>query len=221
MLTEMDDGTLMAQTLGVKPLPDVIQGIREGSASRSLCKGKTYTSSKMLMKQGSTQAEIKATVGSASGAVGLIVAASPDMSEYTTITYQPSNNTLLVDRSHSTRLKKQYNLETNTGYFMPYTLMSGGTAMVEPITMDVFVDGSLLEVYVNDRFALTTRIYPSMECSTGYGVYVEPGSSAMFESVQAWENLKNVWPNRPADSSSQLVFDTAAETNDYVWWPGN
>lgn len=27
----------------------------------------------------------------------------------------------------------------------------------EPITVDIFVDGSLLEVFINERFGLTTR----------------------------------------------------------------
>ena len=211
LLTEMEDGTFMAQTLGVRPLPDVIAGLREGCYAHSYGKSKTYSSSKILKKQASSHMELKATVSSATGACGVIIAASPDMREYTTIMYEPSNHTILVDRSQSTTLKKQYNLATITGYFYPYTTMSGGSETQEAITMDVFVDGSLVEVYINDRFALTTRVYPSMECSTGYGVYVADGSEATFESVQAWENLKHVWTDRPMDSSSPLVFDTAAE----------
>jgi beta-fructofuranosidase len=31
----------------------------------------------------------------------------------------------------------------------------------------------------------------------------------------------DVWPERPRNSSSELVFDTAEETNNFVWWPGN
>jgi len=56
---------------------------------------------------------------------------------------------------------------------------------------------------------------------TGYGIYVEDGSEATIENVHAWENLLHVWSDRPMNSSSPLVFDTAEETNDYVWWPGN
>jgi sucrose-6-phosphate hydrolase SacC (GH32 family) len=32
----------------------------------------------------------------------------------------------------------------------------GGNPMTEPIEMNIFVDGSLVEVFVNDRFALTS-----------------------------------------------------------------
>jgi sucrose-6-phosphate hydrolase SacC (GH32 family) len=122
----------------------------------------------MLKTSGSSSLELKATVSNATGAVGLVVAAAPDMSEYTEIIYEPSNHTLLVVRDHSTTLKKQFNLATVTGYFYPYTTKTeNGSEQQESITMDVFVDGSLLEVYVNDRFALATRVYPANECSTG------------------------------------------------------
>lgn len=165
--------------------------------------------------------EVKATVESATGGVGLIVAASTDMKEYTTITYQPSNNTLLVNRLHSSTIV-EFNNATVTGYFYPYTIRAeDGSTAKEPITMDVFIDGSLLEVYVNDRFALATRIYPSMTCSTGYGVYVEDGAEAKFSSLEAWVGLKHVWTDRPLDSSSPLLWDTVAETNNYTWWSGN
>lgn len=219
VLTGQADGTFMAQTLGVRPLPDVVKGIRKGSTSHTFGTGKTYSSSEVLKKQGSSSLEIKATFSSDWG-VGLIVAASPDMTEFTTISYEPSNNTVLVNRMHSSTID-EFNNATVLGYFYPYSVMSSGTAKTESITMNVFVDGSLLEVYINQRFALSTRIYPSMECSTGYGVYVEDGGSAMFESVESWENLLHVWTDRPLNSSSPLVWDTPAETNNYTWWSGN
>ena len=115
VLTKQGDGTLLAQTLGVQPLPDVVNGLRQGCSYYTHCISATYSSSKIFQTASSYNYELKATVGSASGAVGLIIGASPDMSEYTTISYQPTNNTLLVDRSHSTKLKKQYNLATITG----------------------------------------------------------------------------------------------------------
>lgn len=223
LLTEMSDGTFMAQTLGVRPASDVVEGLRgaDGCMHHSYGGSKTYSSSQILKKSGSAQMEIKATVSSATGACGLIFGADPSMTEYTTVMYEPSNHTLLVERAHSSTID-EFNNVTITGYFYPYTVMSDdGSTAQESIMMDVFVDGSLVEVYVNERFALTTRIYPSMECSTGYGVYVADGAKATFESVLAWENLKHVWTDRPADSSSPLLFDTAAETDNYTWWPGN
>jgi sucrose-6-phosphate hydrolase SacC (GH32 family) len=168
VLTQHEDGTFLAQTLGIRPLPDVVQGIRSGSKSCPYGKDKTYSGMQMLKKKSSSSVEIKATVSSATGGVGLIVGAAADMSEYTRISYEPSNHTLLVVRDHSSTLRDNFNTATVTGYFYPYTVVSDdGSAAQESITMDVFLDGSLLEVYLNDRFALATRIYPASECSTG------------------------------------------------------
>ena len=175
VLTANSDGTYLAQTLGVKPLPDVVEGLRQGSTSCPYGGG-TYTGQEILKSAGSSSMEITATVTKATGAVGLIIAAAPDMSEYTQIIYEPSNSTLLVVRENSTRMKKQFNTATVTGYFAPYTTKCwGGSEEQEAITMDVFLDGSLLEVYVNDRFALATRIYPASTCSTGKSIFIFPG----------------------------------------------
>jgi len=210
-----------AQTLGVKPLHDVVDGLRQGSTCKSFAAA-SYSGSKILQQQASSHMELKVSIDSFTGAAGVIVAASPDLSERTTIMYEPKNNTILVERLHSSKIVEFSNV-TVTGYFQPYTLAqkNGKNNQTESIVMDIFVDGSLVEVYVNDRFALTTRIYPSMQCSTGYGVYVADGAQAKFGSIEAWTGLTNAWPQRPANSSSPLVFDTAAETNNGVWWPGN
>ncbi|KAK3618275.1 hypothetical protein LTR56_024764 [Elasticomyces elasticus] len=219
VLTPDANGAFTARTLGVRPLPDVVAGITKDATYQAYSKGE-YTTSVILQGRGSAHMELKTTISSTTGAAGVIVAASPDMTEYTTIMYEPSNNTILVERLHSSTIIGFANV-TVTGYFSPYTIQTSSGTQSETISMDVFVDGSIVEIYVNERFALTTRIYPSMECSTGFGVYVADGGSASFETIEAWTNTANVWPQRPADSSSPLLWDTAAETNNYTWWSGN
>ena len=165
--------------------------------------------------------EVSAKVRSATGPCGIRVGVSPDGQEYTTIYYEPRNNTVVVDRTHSSLIDGFGNASV-IGYFYPYTMQAEyGNATQESLTWDIFLDGSLLEIYLNDRFALTTRIYPSMQSSTGFGVYVGNGASATFESINVWANLANVFPERPLNSSSALVFDTIAETNNRTWWTGN
>ncbi|KAK5114374.1 hypothetical protein LTR62_002627 [Meristemomyces frigidus] len=218
VLTPTGPGTFNARTLGVRPLPDVVAGITANATYASYPSGKTYTTPTILQKQGSSHMELKVTLTAfSSGAAGVMLAASPDMKEYTTVTYEPSNNTILVDRSHSTTIAGGFNTATVTGYFSPYQLGS----LPEEISLDIFLDGSLLEVYVNERFALATRIYPSMDCSTGFGIYVGEGGSVVAGMVEAWMGTLNVWPQRPLNSSSPLLWDTAAETNNYTWWSGN
>jgi sucrose-6-phosphate hydrolase SacC (GH32 family) len=219
-LTQKLDGSFVAQTLGVKPLDDVVVGLRNGSTQHSW-PGRTYNGSYTLVANGSDHMELSAVVSSATGPCGFKIGASPDGREYTTIYYEPSNNTIVVDRSHSSLLDGFANSSV-IGYFYPYTIQGDyGNATKEALTWDIFVDGSLVEIYVNDRFALTTRIYPSMESSTGVGIYVPSGSSATFESIDMWSTLYNVFPERPLNSSSKLVWDTIEQTNNRTWWTGN
>ncbi|KAM3417747.1 hypothetical protein BST61_g5978 [Cercospora zeina] len=206
-----------AFTLGVRPALDVAEALRQ-SATYSNFAPRTYDRSTILQTSTTSHVNIKATVKNATGPVGLTIAASPDGVEYTNIIYEPSNYTILFDRHDSTTMDL-FNRETITGSFQPYTLLS--TNETEEISLDVWVDGSAVEFYVNERFALSARIYLSKTCSTGWGVFVGEDSEAEFGKVEAWDGTKNIWPQRPANSSSELVIDTPAETNNGAWWIGN
>nr|POF19561.1 beta-fructofuranosidase, insoluble isoenzyme 7 [Quercus suber] len=223
VLTQDASGTYTAQTLGVRPLGDVIEALHAGAAHHSFGAA-TYSSSELLATQGSAHMHLRAVIGSSSNEpVGLTIAASPDgTTEATHIFYSPANNTILVDRTRSSTIDG-FAISTVTGYFAPYTIHSPatGSSAPEALAFDIFLDGSLVEVYVNDRFALTTRVYPSMQCSTGFGVYVADGGHAEVAALEAWVGLKNVWPERPLNSSSPLLWDSAEDTNDYTWWSGN
>lgn len=209
----VENGT--ARTLGVRPLPDVVEGLRNGTRYKTF-KTANYSSSTILQRQASDHLELTTTITASTGPVGLTIAASPDGEEYTNIIYEPSNHTILVSRLHSSNIV-EFNNVTITGYFQPYTVCG----QTENITMNVFVDGSIAEIYINERFALGARIYPSKTCSTGFGVYVGEGGSATFADTKAWIGTRNVWPERPVDSSSELVWDTIEQTNNRTWWTGN
>lgn len=69
---------------------------------------------------------------------------------------------------------------------------------------------------------MTTRIYPARLDSVGYGLWVSEATVVSYSDISVWDMSDvNVWPDRPRNSSSQLVFDTPEETNNYVWWSGN
>jgi beta-fructofuranosidase len=217
------NGTWTASTLGVRPALDVVEGLRHGSnhtrypCHKNKCDTKNITLHSKLSNSYQLDVDIKKTTGIA----GVTIAASPNREEYTNIFFNPSNNSIAVDRSHSSLIAEFAN-STHEGYFKPYTLRGkNGKSTTESIQMSIFVDGSLVEVYVNERFALTTRIYPSREDSTGIALYSAADAKVEYSKVEIWDGLMNVWPDRPENSSSLLVWDTAAETGDYVWWTGN
>lgn len=56
----------------------------------------------------------------------------------------------------------------------------------ESLKLRVFVDKSVVEVYANDRQAISRRVYPSRTESVGVGLFTE-GGAASFAKLKAWE----------------------------------
>lgn len=235
--TRQPNGTYTARTLGARPAPDVVQGLRNGSLAmnhtvpqggRLTGRGRGAGSTMLMAAVNASSYEVRLAIASTTGRTGLTVAASPDFQEFTSIYYDPATSTIACDRTNSSTIKEFLNT-TYVGFFEPYALNvssssspSSSMGTPEPITMTLFVDGSLLELFVNDRFTLTSRIYPSRLDSTGIGLYAAPGANVTYAGpVQMWSGLRAVWPGRPRNSSSLLVYDTDAETGNRTWWNGD
>lgn len=209
---EESEGMYTAYTLGVKPLPEIVDAIREPATYKFYGHGWHDD-----CIEGSSHMSLTITLSKVTGGTaGVYIAQSPDGKECTAIYYSPGNNTIQVDRSKSSLLNPHIRFEPAFGYFKPHQTRSGE----EAITMTIFLDGSLLEVYANDRFALSTRIYPARNDSTRFGLYLGDGAKADFSDFSSWIGLKNVWPKRPTNSSSALIFDTEEQTGNHTWWGG-
>ncbi|KAF2148049.1 glycoside hydrolase family 32 protein [Myriangium duriaei CBS 260.36] len=218
-LTKQSDETFTARTLGQRPAPDVVTGLRKGT-EESVFNSRVFHKSRTLIQEASTHFEFSATMKDVTGRCGISVAMSPDGREYTKIYFDPSKYTVTIDRSSSS-LIKEFTSTPVHGYFRPYFHRgSNGEAVMEPINWRIFLDGSLLEVFINDRFALTTRVFPSLESSNGIGIYTDADAKAFYENLHYWGGLASVWPDRPANSSTDLKWDTPEETNNYNFWAG-
>ncbi|KAF1843775.1 glycoside hydrolase family 32 protein [Cucurbitaria berberidis CBS 394.84] len=216
-VVEHSNGTFTGYTLGARPLPDVVEGLHVGAEPQNIKTAGTCNAS-LSAGNASSHMHLQVTLSNFTGPAGVTIAMSPGREEQTTIWYSPENYTINVDRSKSSLIGTKVANYTMLGYFYPYTF-SNGTQ--ESLHMDVFVDGSLVEVIVNDRFWLTTRIYPARTDSTGFGVWVGDNSTVHATDLTVWNIAANAFPDRPANSSSELVFDTPEESNNYVWWAGN
>jgi beta-fructofuranosidase len=218
-VVEHSDGTFTGYTLGARPLPDVVEALHSNSTPQHIETGDTacITSPSAVAGNGSSHMHLQVTLSDFTGPAGVVIAQSAGHEEQTVIYYNPDNYTINVDRSHSSSIEQFANY-TMLGYHYPYTFSNGSQ---ESLHMDIFVDGSLVEVIVNNRFWLTTRIYPARTDSTGFGLWVQDGSSVKAKDMTAWNIETRVFPERPLNSSSELIWDTPEETNDYVWWTGN
>ncbi len=106
---------------------------------------------------------------------GFILCKNPDNSEYTKIYYDVETREFVVDQTLSSqrrfiplRVRKDlYELETS-----------------EPVDIHVFVDGSVVEGFINGEDAFTTRIFPLNESSSQAGVFAD-GTDSEVE-VDFW-----------------------------------
>ncbi len=98
--------------------------------------------------------------------------------ERTRIFYDPQTTTLGIDRSHSRPDDGEHDLSTLSGN---YPLPPDGL-----LTLHIFVDNSVIEVFANGEAVVTGRVYPS---ENSLGVVVSGGELCRFD---AWE-LVSIW----------------------------
>ena len=122
--------------------------------------------------------------------VGISVRAAPNRIEETRIVYDATKRTLSIDSSRSSRdstvfrafpmiardaEKRDFPVQT-----APCPLDDDGT-----LRLAVYLDASIIEVYANDRLALTGRIYPTLAGSLQTRLFADGGPAA-FSPVQKW-----------------------------------
>ncbi len=109
---------------------------------------------------------------------GVVVRRSPNGEEETRVGYDTVAGRVFADRSRAS-----LDPEAQGG-----TRDDRGCLELDanaPITLRVFVDRSVLDVFVNRRAAGTLRIYPTRADSLGVGVFCE-GGQALLRSLDVW-----------------------------------
>ncbi len=109
--------------------------------------------------------------------VGIKVCRSPDCEEETRIVYDAEERKLKIDTGQSSLAEGPKTVES-----APYALTSG-----EPLSLRVFVDRSVVEVFAADgRQALVRRVYPVRVDSTGVSVFANGGPARVSE-LRCWQ----------------------------------
>jgi len=104
------------------------------------------------------QLEVKATFypGDAKR-FGFTLCKNPDNSEYSLIYYDVEKEELIVDQTHSS-LRAHIPLKIRKDHYRLDT--------AKPVEIRLFIDGSVVEGFINNEDAFTTRIFPLKENST-------------------------------------------------------
>lgn len=106
--------------------------------------------------------------------VTISVFESPDRRERTKIRYSAANE-LVIDRSAASQDPRAHSDEQRMT-ITPYD---------EPVSLRVFLDGSTVEVFANERHCLTSRVYPTREDSTGIS-FAAAGGRADLVDASVW-----------------------------------
>ncbi len=136
--------------------------------------GAVDSSAKLDVKNGELL-RIKATIDpKASTKAGFSVRATSDGKEHTDIYVDMENGKLVFDATESgcegRRIKEE----------APFELKSG-----EMIELDIFIDKSVVEVYANERQAISRRVYPTNPAEAVIVKAISDGAD--FRAVQAFE----------------------------------
>lgn len=62
----------------------------------------------------------------------------------------------------------------------------------QPLKLRVFVDRSVVEVFINERLYMAARVYPGREDSVGVSLRAQ-GQDAILKKLNAWQ-IKSIWP---------------------------
>jgi len=135
--------------------------------------------------------ELLCTIKPCSGSIfGIKVRVSDDLSEQTAIIVNMFNETISVDTSNSSLSKtvyRQYPIRRGRDNVdVPIQIAPFTLGVDEPLTLRIFIDKSIIEIYANRKQCITQRIYPTLKDSVGVKLFSRCGT-VEFSSIDAWD----------------------------------
>ena len=134
-----------------------------------------------------------------SKAVEINVLRSPDKEEYTRIVFYPHRG--YENRDQQKVDAKYY---SSLAIDSTHSALEGATSRLpevadvliareEPVEIRIFLDQSVIEVFINGRQMVAQRIYPTRSDSTGVSIQA-CGGTAVMQSLDVWQ-MKSIYRN--------------------------
>jgi beta-fructofuranosidase len=127
--------------------------------------------------------EISLSIEAPCNKFGIKVLCSPDQSEFTEIGFDPINASIYIDTTKSSQSTETF----KERFESLIDLLDEETLMVR-----IFIDRSILEVFINNRWCMTSRIYPVKKDSQQI-VLFSTMEGTLFEDVVGW-TIERIWP---------------------------
>ncbi|WP_077922941.1 GH32 C-terminal domain-containing protein [Spirosoma sp. 209] len=174
------------KTLGQKPLPDQAN-LRKPDTYQKYT-DRTVTGTSALANTRGKQLEIIAYVDTNTTATkyGLNFRISTNRNELTGLYYDAQQQKIVLDKTASTTATNDEEKVVLQG---SYDVVAFG----KPHKFHIFLDGSIMDVFINDAAAFSNRFYPTMASSEGVEL-VAQGGPVTFRTVESW-GMKRAVPD--------------------------
>ncbi len=116
---------------------------------------------------------------------GIKLLCSPDGEEQTVVLFDSAAGWVTIDFDRSSRDRSREYVQAVRRQVVPFT--------ARELHLDIFVDRSIIEIFVNSRIVLVQRVYPMRDDSTGFRVFSRDGALRV-RSIRKWEmDATNPW----------------------------
>ncbi|KAK0552518.1 hypothetical protein OC845_001662 [Tilletia horrida] len=136
--------------------------------------------------------------------------------ESSVLSYQPSDETVTLTRDVALSSDLIFK-EPRHGKLRLWDVQRGkdGKFETQDLNIRVFMDGSAVEVFINDVFVLSTRVYYWHSTSTQMGFWYRLPLHATdkhryavsWSNIRVWEGLFDAFPSRPKDPAMLGAYD--------------
>ncbi|CAF1405794.1 unnamed protein product [Adineta ricciae] len=206
-LTSNQDETFTFKTLGIRPIDEIVNLRKTNEFIRKQSQKFHQRIDYLHMNVTSLNFELKGNINiSLNSTAGFVFRRSTNGLEYTTLYYNSSNEYLILNRTSSSLIKQFDDQTIYAKHLLLTRQISTNFVEKELLSLHIFLDNSLLEVYVNNRTVISTHIYPSLSDSLELGYFVGGTDGTVeFSDVSIWFNLQNAFSLRPLNTSTHLV----------------
>lgn len=124
------------------------------------------------------------------------------------LTYNPSDNTLTVDLSALKRFNNDgHSYNGIYSCTLPETIQQGSE-----LKLNLFIDGSILDIFVNDKWATSIRIFATADDADAITAF-STGGDTLCKELSAWKLVSK--------ASSTAIGDILADGNEEMEGPLN
>ncbi|KAI1762250.1 glycoside hydrolase family 32 protein [Hypoxylon sp. FL1150] len=119
--------------------------------------------------------------------------------ESTSIYYQFSNESIVIDRSNSSAAAKTtdgIDSRNEAGRLRLFDLVEDGQQRMESLDLTIVIDNSVVEVHANGRFAISTWARSWYAASREIRFFHDGDGEVTFGDVTVHEGLYDAWPER-------------------------